>query len=276
MTTRHRIQAADGLQLSVLEGGVSSGPTVLFIHGYLFSSDVFQHQFAGELSRTHRLVAVDLRGHGDSDKPTDVEAYGDARTWADDIAAVVDQLDIDKALFVGWSLGSRVTLNYAWHHGFDRVAGLNLVAATLASSSHDSSAGLPDKLTGLLADDLDSRQRTTREFIDACFYPDKATGSAAEAFFAHAMDIPVAARLGAKCWSIPYDDSLSWVAAPTLITHGESDPLVPEQTSRAHVNAIAAAELSIIGNSGHLAFYQQPASYDAEIVAFMQRRCDMA
>ena len=63
-----------------------------------------------ELARDHRLVAMDLRGHGLSEKPRD--AYGDSRLWADDVRAVIDALNLDRPVLCGWSHGPLVILDY--------------------------------------------------------------------------------------------------------------------------------------------------------------------
>ena len=82
---RRHVSTSDGLKLQVVEGGNPSGPSILFVHGYLSSSDAFRRQFEGPLSKTHRLIAFDLRGHGGSEKPLDIAAYIESRVWADDV-----------------------------------------------------------------------------------------------------------------------------------------------------------------------------------------------
>ena len=268
----HRICSPDGIALAVVDGGVRSAPPILFIHGFLFSAAAFALQFKGALARRHRLIGIDLRGHGGSDKPRDVAAYADARTWADDVACVLESLDVGRAIIVGWSLGSRVALNYAWRYGFGRIAGLNLVGATLASGSHGPDAGLPPQWRDLLATDTDARRDATRRFVDECAAPLGADARPLEAFTETAMGVPVEARLGSKCWPIPYDDDLSWISVPTLITHGALDRLVSEQTARAQVEAIPNAELALITGGGHLAFFQQCEQYDNDLAGHA-RRC---
>ena len=66
----------------------------------------WSRQLDSELARDHRLVAMDLRGHGLSEKPRD--AYGDSRLWADDVRAVIDALNLDRPVLCGWSHGPLV------------------------------------------------------------------------------------------------------------------------------------------------------------------------
>lgn len=267
----HRIRSTDGLTLAVVEGGERSGPPILFVHGYLFSAAAFARQFEGALTRHHRLIAMDLRGHGDSEKPRDLAAYANPAMWADDVACVLDALEVEQAIIVGWSLGSRVTLNYAWHHGFARIAALNLVAATLARNSHGSSAGLPPQFRELLAPEPELRRTATRRFVDACGFPGGEDSQPLHTFAEAAMGVPVEARLGSRAWPILYDDALSWISAPTLITHGALDPLVMERTARAHVEVIPEAELALIADAGHLVFFQSPARFNDDLATLARR-----
>ena len=88
----HKVAGGGGVQLHVVEAGNSGGRPILFIHGISQSSLTWSRQLDSELARDHRLVAMDLRGHGLSDKPRD--AYGDSRLWADDVRAVIDALNL--------------------------------------------------------------------------------------------------------------------------------------------------------------------------------------
>lgn len=269
MTRHYSVSSSDGLRLHVVEHGNPAAPPILFIHGYLFSSAVFVRQIEGPLAATHRLISLDLRGHGGSDKPADPSAYQHAKVWADDVASVIDALKLDRALIVGWSLGSRVALNYAWTYGFGRIAGLNLVGASLGTDNHK--AGLPPHLRDLLSPDAEVRRALTAKFVDACAVPGYVERNLLDAFTATAMDVPLEARVGARGWPIPYDDNLSWISGPVLISHGIDDPLVPEAKARAQVDAIPGAALALIENAGHLAFLQQSDRFNDDLARFAAR-----
>ena len=78
----HRITGGGGVQLHVVEAGNTRGRPIVFIHGFSQCSLAWSRQLDSALAADHRLVAVDLRGHGRSDKPSD--GYGDSKLWADD------------------------------------------------------------------------------------------------------------------------------------------------------------------------------------------------
>jgi non-heme chloroperoxidase len=267
----HRIQSSDGTTVVAYEAGSPAGAPILFIHGYLFSAAAFSRQMEGPLGRHHRLVAVNLRGHGESDKPRDLMRYANATLWADDIDCVMNGLEIDRALIVGWSLGSRVALNYAWVHGFSRIAVLNLVAATLATNSHGPSGCLPPALIHLLAEDFEARHAATAAFMKVCSEPGRVDNQSLKSFLAEAMKVPVEARLGSRIWALPYDNDLRWITTPTLITHGIRDPVVTEELSRSHATSIAGATLAIISDAGHMPFFQNPEMFDNSLMELASR-----
>ena len=83
-------------------------------------------QYDSSLVDEFRLVAYDLRGHGMSEAPADAASYTDGRMWADDLAAVIDHLGLDRPVLVGWSYGAFVIGDYLRVHGQDNVAALEL------------------------------------------------------------------------------------------------------------------------------------------------------
>jgi pimeloyl-ACP methyl ester carboxylesterase len=95
----HKITGGGSVQLHVVETGNKQGRPVLFLHGVSQSFLTWNLQMSSSLADAHRLVAMDLRGHGLSDKPHD--AYTDSKLWADDINAVIQSLDLDHPLCMG-------------------------------------------------------------------------------------------------------------------------------------------------------------------------------
>ena len=77
----------------------------------------WRHQVDSALAEEFRVVALDLRGHGMSDRPLDADQYQDARLWAADIAAVIDQLNLERPTLVGWSYGGFVICDYLRAYG---------------------------------------------------------------------------------------------------------------------------------------------------------------
>jgi pimeloyl-ACP methyl ester carboxylesterase len=105
LATRHstqlvhrRVTGGGGTQLHVVAGGNPSGRPIVFIHGMSQSWLAWIRQLSSQLADDYQLVAMDMRGHGQSDKPQ--AAYADSRLWADDLAAVIDAQGLDSPLTV--------------------------------------------------------------------------------------------------------------------------------------------------------------------------------
>src|SRR5258708_3849375 len=94
-----------GTRLHVREWGRPDAPPILFVHGWSQHHLAFGRQVESSLADEFRLVAMDLRGHGMSDAPTDVEAYTNGDLWAADIAAIIAQRGLVRPILVGWSFG---------------------------------------------------------------------------------------------------------------------------------------------------------------------------
>ena len=120
--THTRVTGGGGVQLHVVEGGNRAGRPILFIHGFSQSWLCWDRQMQSDLANEFRLVALDLRGHGESDKPHD--GYSDCRLWADDIDAVIREVGLQQPLLCGWSYGSLVILDYIRQYGENAIGGI--------------------------------------------------------------------------------------------------------------------------------------------------------
>ena len=123
--------ADDGIHLNVRETGNPQGRPVLFIHGFAQSHGSWTRQMDSvALQRDLRMIAFDLRGHGDSDKPLTKEAYHDPKKWALDVQSVIRATGVQRPCVVAWSYGGRVLNDYLSVFGDAELGALNYVAAT--------------------------------------------------------------------------------------------------------------------------------------------------
>ena len=123
----HTVRGGGGLRLHVREWGKPDGPPILFIHGWSQNHLCWAKQYESALADEFRLVAYDLRGHGMSEAPLEPEHYTDGELWADDVAAIIDELRLDRPVLVGWSYGAFVICDYVRAHGQDRIAAIDFV-----------------------------------------------------------------------------------------------------------------------------------------------------
>ena len=129
--TIHTVIGGGGQALHVREWGPPDGPPVLLIHGWSGNHMCWRHQVDSALVEEFRIVALDLRGHGMSDRSLDAGRYQDARLWAADIAAVIGQLHLDRPTLVGWSYGGFVICDYLRAFGESAVSAINFVGAAV-------------------------------------------------------------------------------------------------------------------------------------------------
>src|SRR6478736_4180601 len=100
---QHTVPGGGGLKLHVREWGKPNAPAIFFIHGWSQHHLCWQAQIGSSLGETYRLVAMDLRGHGQSEAPLEAEHYTRGELWADDVGNVLKALDLKGTILVGWS-----------------------------------------------------------------------------------------------------------------------------------------------------------------------------
>ncbi len=266
---RSRVRTPDGVDIAVHEWGPRDARPILFVHGLAQSHLSFLPQFASDLSQRHRLVAYDLRGHGDSDQPPDPAFYRDGRRWADELAAVIDASALERPVLVGWSLGGRVIRQYLLHHGDDRLRGLHFVStrpfedpAVLAPASRADLAGRPETL----AQRIDAHIA----FLRACFHRPPAEADFAVAL-AYNVVVPQAIREAISGWSTPLADTrdaLARVRVPTLVCHGRNDALILPAAAAMTAAAIRGARVSWYEDCGHSPFVEHAPRFNRELDEF--------
>jgi alpha-beta hydrolase superfamily lysophospholipase len=149
----HTVISGGGLRLHAREWGNPDGPPILFIHGWSQSHLCWAKQYESSLADEFRLVAYDLRGHGMSEMPLEPKHYTDGRLWADDVAAIIEQLRLDRPVLVGWSYGPFVIVDYI--RAYDR----NRSPRSTSSREPSSSVRLPSVPSSAPASSTTSRRQ---------------------------------------------------------------------------------------------------------------------
>jgi pimeloyl-ACP methyl ester carboxylesterase len=264
----HRISGGAGCQLYAEETGNRDGPPVLFIHGISQSRLAWRRQLTSDLGRNLRLVAMDLRGHGGSERPHD--AYGEPFLWADDIQAVIDNLGLDRPILCGWSYGGIVIGDYLRCHGERAVRGIVLVAAASRMGAPVAPFLGPDFIglgPGLISTTVDESMTALHTFVRMC----TATPLDAEDFYAvlgYNAAVPPHVRQAMMNRTINHDDVYARLEAPTLIVHGLADPVVLPAMSRHQARLMPRAQTSYYPTVGHSPFREDQARFNAELLTF--------
>jgi pimeloyl-ACP methyl ester carboxylesterase len=272
--TIHTVRGGGGLRLHVREWGRADGPPILFIHGLSQSHLCWAKQFESALAEEFRLVAYDLRGHGMSQAPLEAEHYTDGGLWADDVAAIIDQLGLDRPVLVGWSYGGLVICDYVRAHGQDRIAAIDFAGAavTLGAAAFGTliGPGFLDHFPDVTADDLPTNILGMRALIKgwpARPYP----AEEVETLLCSAMVVPARIRANLAAREIDGDDVLRTLEVPLLVSHGRADTVVLPAMAD-HVQATCpTAEPSWYEGVGHTPFLEESERFNRELTALTRR-----
>jgi len=210
-----------------------AGQSVVFSHGWPLSADAFEDQMFFLASLGYRCIAHDRRGHGRSSQPWN---GNDMDTYADDLAALVETLDLKDAVHVGHSTGGGEVARYIGRHGTKRVAKAVLISAVppLMLKTPANPGGLPIEVfdqirAGVLADRSQFFKDLTMPFYGYNRPGAKVSEGVRESFWLQGMmaGIP-AAYFCVKAFSeTDLTEDLKKFDVPTLIMHGDDDQIVP-------------------------------------------------
>jgi non-heme chloroperoxidase len=250
------ITTKDSTQIYYKDWG--TGQPIVFSHGWPLSSDAFEDQMFFLASRGYRCIAHDRRGHGRSSQPWN---GNDLDTYADDLANLVETLDLKDAIHVGHSTGGGEVARYIGRHGTERVAKAVLIGAIppLMLKTAANPEGTPmeafDQLRSAVVED---RSKFWNE-LSLPFYGYNRPGAKVsegvrESFWLQSMmcGFP-GSYFCIKAFSeTDTTEDLKRFDVPTLILHGDDDQIVPIQASALHSSKIVkGAVLKIYKGAPH-------------------------
>jgi non-heme chloroperoxidase len=269
----HDVRGGGGLRLHVREWGNGDGSAILLIHGWSQSQLCWASQVSGELAKDFRLVTFDNRGHGMSEKPAEADHYLDPRLWADDVAAVIDQVGLARPVLVAWSYGGFIATDYVRAYGEQGIAGINLVggAVLLRPPTFDHiGPGLLENAEGACVPDLAANIAAVQRFLAACTAEPLSQDDWSTALCWN-MVVPAEVRAALIAREINADDVLSKLSVPVLVTHGRSDTIVLPSMAEHVLDVCETAEPSWYEGIGHLPFWEDSVRFDRELGDFACR-----
>jgi 3-oxoadipate enol-lactonase len=252
--------------LKIAYDDVGEGPEVVLIHGYPFNRSLWKPQVAA-LQTHNRVIALDLRGLGDSDLTGTVASMN---SMAQDIALLLDHLGVGAAVIGGLSMGGYVTL--AFYRAFQpRVRGLILADTRPQADSDEGKRMREEQATQILAEGMN---KTAENMLPKLLHPDTATKRPGVAAHVREMILTTnpAGAAAALLGMASRDDQTSLLQSidiPTLILVGEKDAITPVADSENMQRHIDGSRLVIIQEAGHVSNLEQPDRFNREVIDFL-------
>lgn len=243
---------------------VGEGPAILFIHGFMLDRTMWRSQVAA--LEGWRRIAPDLRGHGMSETPE--HGYSMA-TYADDLAALLDALDVRRVVLCGLSMGGYIAFEFLRRHR-ERVAALVIMDARAEADS-------PERRTRrnvMIARALDSGSKVLAHELAPKLLAENATDEMKSELPAMMERTPINGIIGALEAMRDRPDSTpllrTLVNVPTLLLIGEYDARTPRGSMQAMAERIPGARFDIVPGAGHVAPLENPAALNARLREFLR------
>ena len=272
---RNIVQMADGTEIFYKDWG--TGQPVIFSHGWPLNADAWDDQLVFVASHGFRGIAHDRRGHGRSSQPWQ---GNDMDTYADDLATLIETLDLRDVVLVGHSTGGGEVTRYIGRHGTERVAKVVLVGAVppLMLQTEANPGGLPisvfDEIrAGVAADRSQFYQDLSAPFYGANRPESSVSQGIRDAFWLQSMQVGLKGALDCiRAFSeTDLTDDLGRFDVPTLIIHGDDDQIVPIGASALKSSEIVPDAILKVypgGDHGLPTTHQQ--QFNADLLEFLQ------
>jgi pimeloyl-ACP methyl ester carboxylesterase len=265
----HQITGGGGVQLHVVETGNPKGRPILFIPGLSQCWLAWNMQLNSNLAEDHRLVAMDLRGHGLSDKPAD--GYADSKMWADDINAIVQALSLNHPVLSGWSYGPLVILDYIRHYGEGDIGGINFVGGITKLGSEEAMSVITPEFLAIVPDLFSTNVEESvcglLGLLRMCFRRQPAAEDLYR-MLGYNVSVPPSVRQALFSRSFHNDDLLPKIRKPAMITQGAEDLIVKRSAVDQHKAGMPHAQIHIVENAGHAPFWDDPDAFNQRLRMF--------
>lgn len=257
---------------SIAVEDLGEGQPLVFLHGWPFSQQMFEYQYNYFLPRGYRIVGIDFRGFGNSDLVIEDYNYN---TLADDVRVVLEELHIEQAILIGFSMGSAVAVRYMARHNGSGVKKLILISAAapqFAKKSYYLSGIKKTEITEWIEQMQTDRPKMIQGFINQLFhvkpyavYKDWLS-SLAWSSSSYAL---ILATLALRDENVSKD--LEKITVPTLICHGEKDKVCSYEMMDEITELIPQNIVVPFRKSGHAIFHDETDKLNRTMLRFTQK-----
>ena len=267
------ITAKDGTNIAFIDWG--EGQPVVFSHGWGLGAACWESQLLAFASAGRRAIAHDRRGAGRSDDPATGYDYN---TWADDLATLLNELDLEGVTLVGHSMGCGEIIRYLSRHGSARVSNVALLAPNtpFLLQTPDNPTGLPPEffagVAAAVTADRPSFMSAAAETFFGVGYPGS-VATAAPVDWGIRLALSASARATIAMidsWREDLRPDLQAVDVPTVVIHGDRDtePTTIERCGRPTAHGIKGASLVVYEGGPHGLFASHRTRLNQELLAF--------
>jgi non-heme chloroperoxidase len=272
---RIKVQGAQGVTLSVQEWGNPDGPAILFAHAYGTSHLAWIAQVTSKLADEFRLITFDHRGHGESDKPLTEDSYNSQDLFADDIQAIVTQLELNKFILLGWSMSGVLVGDYLAKYGDSKVSGVVLVAAAnkLGTEYFTSQAGVvftDPKMQGIFSESLYD-QIGAWNFLNRYLSTNPVQQDAKDIILSTSMLMPLVVRRTIVMRDENYLSLYQNLNAPILLVHAKDDQIVLPAASEQLKTVRPDATYCLYDIGGHAPQWENSEHFNQSLAEFTYR-----
>lgn len=269
------IETRDRTRLFYKDWG--KGKPVVFIHGWVLNADIWEYQMTDLCSQGLRCIAYDRRGCGRSSQPA--QGY-DYDTFADDLAALIEQLDLHEVTLVAHSMGGGEIARYLSRYGAERIDRAMFVASTTPFLLK--TADNPDGVDRSFYDDMVAELNHDRPHYLAAVAPTffgvgLPTVSVSPEMMQWALGLALKASPKASIDMVralsetDFRPDMEAITVPTSIVHGDSDKYVPfEVSGRKTAQAIPGSQLKVYEGAAHGLFITHKERFNRDLLAFIQ------
>ena len=255
----------NGIQMGYTDTG--RGSPILLVHGYPLNRTMWDAQVSG-LSQDFRVIAPDLRGHGESDAPTGTYSVD---IFADDLRALLDHLNMQQVTLVGFSLGGYIAFAFQRKYA-SRLHALVLADTRPQADTPEGKQGRENTAQTVLKDGVAGVAQATapRMLAPATVQNHPNVVERVRSIMASTSVNGYVGDLRGLAERPDSTATLALISCPTLIVVGEQDAVTPPGDSQAMARAIKNTTLVTIPNAGHLSPMEQPQAFNDALRAFLQ------